>query len=207
MTTAKKGKKRRELAAEKARHRRAEIKLAVMAGYGGYCRCCGESRLAFLTIDHVDGSGSQHRSYMMRTGSYSGESFYRSLLQLGLPPGFQVLCRHCNSLKGKGSRCTCRDEPTVDELMMAVPVGFIDTMIEQSRRNARTPISEWDDYARETVEEAPARVLRRGRQRWTLLEKDEVLRQYFDGATVRQIAMSLDRPPRSIRQVIRNYDT
>jgi len=61
--------------------------------YGGYrCACCGIDEPFFLTIDHVDGHGVQHRR---KTGT--GCSFYKWLRDKGYPEGFQVLCSNCNS--------------------------------------------------------------------------------------------------------------
>src|SRR3990167_129330 len=42
-------------------------KVAVL-GYGGKCRCCGESTFEFLTIDHVEISASEERKLGLRNG-------------------------------------------------------------------------------------------------------------------------------------------
>jgi hypothetical protein len=71
------------------------LKLEVLKHYGnGQCECCGEGHEAFLTIDHVEGSGSRHRR--THTGGKGGEAFYRWLKKNGFPKGYRVLCFNCN---------------------------------------------------------------------------------------------------------------
>ena len=70
---------------------RQALKIAVLAAYGGsVCTCCGETQLMFLTIDHVDNKGCQHRK------SVPSRDLYDWLKDNGFPPGFQVLCWNCN---------------------------------------------------------------------------------------------------------------
>jgi len=64
--------------------------------YGGKCKCCGETRREFLTIDHIDGNGRKHR----REIGVRGSDFYGWLKQNNYPKGFQVLCFNCNCGKG-----------------------------------------------------------------------------------------------------------
>jgi hypothetical protein len=54
------------------------------------CACCGEGMLAFLTFEHIDGGGRQHRR---QTG---GGGFISWLRANGYPEGFEVLCMNCN---------------------------------------------------------------------------------------------------------------
>lgn len=59
--------------------------------YGGYiCVCCGELTPQFLSIDHIDGGGHQHRK------SIGNGHFYRWLRDNHYPEGFQILCMNCN---------------------------------------------------------------------------------------------------------------
>lgn len=69
--------------------------------YGGKCACCGEHRVDFLAIDHIDGGGNQHRK---ETGN--GTRFACWLKREGYPEGFQVLCHNCNMSKHfNGGKC------------------------------------------------------------------------------------------------------
>ncbi len=63
---------------------------AVFNAYGGYkCTCCGEKQQAFLTIDHVNNNGCEHRRQIGQSNCY------RWLKQNDYPSGFQVLCMNC----------------------------------------------------------------------------------------------------------------
>lgn len=54
------------------------------------CTCCGVQCLAFLTFEHTNGGGAQHRK---ETG---GGGFLSWLRKNNYPPGFEVLCYNCN---------------------------------------------------------------------------------------------------------------
>lgn len=103
----------RVLAYNKERSKR--IKTEVMSHYGGRCRCCGEHRLPFLTIDHVHNDGASHRRQLhaKSRGRGAGEGFYKWLIRHGFPEGFQVLCFNCNCGKWvNGGACPHQVPPT-----------------------------------------------------------------------------------------------
>lgn len=100
----------RRLADQRARRR--ALRDEVVAAYGGACACCGESEPEFLSIDHVDESGAEHRRALggkqgeARRFSAGGEKTYRWLKDRGFPRGgFQLLCMNCNFAKGKLGEC------------------------------------------------------------------------------------------------------
>jgi len=65
---------------------------AILA-YGGYkCACCGETEPKFLSLDHVNNDGAEHR----RNENLSGATLYKWLKDNDYPDGFQVLCMNCN---------------------------------------------------------------------------------------------------------------
>lgn len=77
--------------------RRERIKEAVFAAYGGYkCACCGETEPLFLTIDHIDNNGAEHRRKITGKRHSAGYHTYKWLLKNNFPDGFQVLCMNCN---------------------------------------------------------------------------------------------------------------
>jgi hypothetical protein len=82
-------------------------RLEVLQHYGGIppkCACCGEANLPFLTVDHVNGGGVQHRkSIHVR----SGTGFFLWLRRNGYPAGFQVLCFNCNRAKSGSNKKYC----------------------------------------------------------------------------------------------------
>ena len=78
-----------------------KLKREVMDAYGGACACCGEAELVFLTIDHIEENGAEHRRKMAAESgaheySQAGARTYRWLRNNGFPKGFQVLCANCN---------------------------------------------------------------------------------------------------------------
>src|SRR3990167_5894910 len=78
---------------EKKRAYTKRVFAAVLAQYGSECACCGEDEPRFLTVDHVDGSGAQHRREIKRFG----REFYVWLRLSGWPSGYRILCWNCNS--------------------------------------------------------------------------------------------------------------
>lgn len=88
---------------ETASHRR--MRLALLAHYSGgvpTCACCGETRIEFLSLDHVNGGGARHRAGLRGNAS---RSIYRDLTMRGYPPGFRVLCHNCNLAIGLYGYC------------------------------------------------------------------------------------------------------
>lgn len=92
---------------EKARARSnayaRKLREAAFEVYGGpICACCGEQERCFLTIDHINGGGNEHR----RSIGGISNNFYQWLKATGYPPGFQVLCQNCNVGKHRnGGTC------------------------------------------------------------------------------------------------------
>lgn len=56
------------------------------------CVCCGESTLEFLTIDHINNDGAEHR----RQFNLQGPKILNWIIRNSFPEGFQVLCWNCN---------------------------------------------------------------------------------------------------------------
>lgn len=83
------------------------LKVEVMDAYGGKCACCGESTLEFLTIDHVNGDGHEHRKSVGK-----GKNIYRDIKRQGFPQDgrYQVLCFNCNIALGFYGYCPHRPE-------------------------------------------------------------------------------------------------
>src|SRR5688572_6031846 len=52
----------------KLARQRQTLKLCAFNQYGGaVCKCCGETRTEFLSIDHVQGGGGKHRKEIKTT--------------------------------------------------------------------------------------------------------------------------------------------
>lgn len=95
--------KRREY--DKTR-RRKELQ-GVVDAYGGKCQCCGETHIEFLTVDHINGGGTQHRKVLNK----EGRTFYVWLREMGYPKDdFRVLCYNCNCSMGRVGYCPHQKE-------------------------------------------------------------------------------------------------
>lgn len=71
-----------------------DLKLKVIAGYGGKCKCCGTTEFEFLSLDHVNNDGASDRRQLGKKGN-SG-SLYRLVIAERFPKRFQLLCYNCN---------------------------------------------------------------------------------------------------------------
>jgi hypothetical protein len=60
-----------------AYHRR--LREEAIHHYGGACACCGETELAFLAIDHIEGGGQAHRQAI----GWGGSNLYGWLHRMG----------------------------------------------------------------------------------------------------------------------------
>jgi hypothetical protein len=98
------------------------VRLEALQHYSGKevpdCRCCGETMIEFLHIDHTKGDGAAHRREIgMAQGimtaeqrkahdvKIAGNGFVYWLKKNGWPEGFQVLCANCNLGKRIGKYC------------------------------------------------------------------------------------------------------
>lgn len=93
---------------EESRARRKAKKLAyrqrlrrqMIVAYGSRCACCGEDESAFLTLDHVNGGGKEHRR---RAGNT--DKMLREIRARGWPKDeFRLLCWNCNCGR-RGGEC------------------------------------------------------------------------------------------------------
>jgi predicted DNA-binding transcriptional regulator AlpA len=72
-----------------------QSKLETITHYGGKCTCCGETKLHFLTIDHKNNDGADHRR-KLGDPHFGGIKIYRWLKKNSYPKEFQILCFNCN---------------------------------------------------------------------------------------------------------------
>ncbi len=88
--------KNRERCLANTRRYNQRIKQEVLTHYGNgklACVICGESRMACLSIDHIEGGGYKHKKQL------GSRNFYLWLKQQGYPKGYQTLCMNCQFLK------------------------------------------------------------------------------------------------------------
>jgi len=65
------------------------------------CSCCGEQHIEFLSINHINGGGNQHRKKVNK----SGWLFLKWLIDNDYPKGYNVLCHNCNQADGNFGGC------------------------------------------------------------------------------------------------------
>ena len=92
-----------EKSRKEARDAHQKTKRRVLEHYGGKppkCACCGEKHYEFLSLDHVENDGKEHRK---KVGG--GIRVFYWVIRNSFPRGFQVLCFNCNLSKGFCGRC------------------------------------------------------------------------------------------------------
>lgn len=84
------------------RRRYHEIKQEIFQAYGNRCVCCGDETIKFLSIDHIQGGGNQHRASLP-----GGErQLFIDIVRAGFPEEYQLLCHNCNHGKFlNGGKC------------------------------------------------------------------------------------------------------
>ena len=74
------------------------LKQKVLDKYGNCCACCNETTYWFLTVDHVNGDGAEHRRQLRpkTKGSPPRRTLYSAVLKDPDPSRYQILCWNCN---------------------------------------------------------------------------------------------------------------
>lgn len=117
---------------------RRRTKLLVLQFYSNgtmRCACCGISYIEFLTIDHIDGGGADHRRSIGK-GNLSGGNFYKWLIQQKYPPGYRVLCQNCNFSRGVFGYCP--HEKMTDLLLS--PIDIFNANVGANKRRKVTEV-------------------------------------------------------------------
>lgn len=69
------------------------------------CACCGETHLEFLTVDHMNNNGAEHR----KSGRF--RDLQLELLRNGFKASdYQILCMNCNFALGHSGYCPHKPE-------------------------------------------------------------------------------------------------
>jgi len=77
-----------------------ELKKEAIQQYGPSCACCGETRIEFLTFDHL-GDARQLLGHI----KWGPQRFLRDLKSRGWPSGIRVLCANCHIARNGGRTC------------------------------------------------------------------------------------------------------
>jgi len=94
--------KRRNKKRKEIRWQRKVVVLNHYSNNSLSCQCCGVNEIEFLTIDHVDGGGCEHRKNI---NIQCGNDFYKWLIDNSFPDGYRVLCFNCNCVTKFGNIC------------------------------------------------------------------------------------------------------
>lgn len=62
----------------------------ILQKYGGKCVCCGEKNWRFLTLDHMNNDGKEHRKRMTTSAIYTWA------MKNDYPKNLQAMCFNCN---------------------------------------------------------------------------------------------------------------
>lgn len=101
-------KRGRMLHAMTSKRRLLELKLEMIAGYGGCCSCCGESHPDFLTLEHLFRDGNKERQECKGNTS----TLWYRLKKAGWPKDrHTVLCWNCNMARRFGDECPHKRAP------------------------------------------------------------------------------------------------
>lgn len=88
---------------------RNSVKDKVFEHYGQHCVCCGESERTFLTLDHINNDGAEHRRQLSAQSNArltSPDKVWRNVIKDNFPNTFQILCYNCNCGKrDNGGTC------------------------------------------------------------------------------------------------------
>lgn len=89
---------------DQGRKLHAARKLEVLDAYGGpVCGGCGETEVAVLQMDHINGGGHAHAVELGKGNVARGRGkMYKWLRDNNFPPGFRVLCSNCNIRAARG---------------------------------------------------------------------------------------------------------
>lgn len=96
-----KNKKRADYQRQWRKKRAEKAKQKLLGMYGNKCACCGESKCEFLTLDHINGDGHDHRMEVSR----SSYRIHEDACKEYRPDLFRILCMNCNWAYGQYGRC------------------------------------------------------------------------------------------------------
>ena len=89
----------KECAKNRQKEQRKKNFQKILDHYGARCFCCGETIKEFLTIDHVNRDGAEHRRQLNRG------RLYASIIRDGFPNRFRIACANCNFSLGMKGYC------------------------------------------------------------------------------------------------------
>lgn len=77
---------------------RTKLKLDMIKGLGGECVCCGERHPLFLTLDHINDDGNEHRKELA-----CHQIVMRARTEGWPRDKYQLMCMNCNFARGQNN--------------------------------------------------------------------------------------------------------
>lgn len=78
-----------------------KLRTKVFIAYGNVCACCGITHRPYLTLDHKEGGGNEHRRML----GGNNLTLYRWIIKHRYPKSFQLLCANCHIAKSYNRPC------------------------------------------------------------------------------------------------------
>ena len=98
-----------------AKKYRVSVKFEAIIALGSMCACCGEEHPAFLSLDHINNDGAEHRA---QYSSSNNSLIYADARREGWPTDrYQLLCYNCQSAKNYQGVCPHRVGETAKEAL------------------------------------------------------------------------------------------
>lgn len=97
---------------EKAKAQTLLLKMRIYNHYSNYdirCNCCGERHIEFLSLDHINNDGAEHRK------DIGVSSLYSWIIKNQFPSNYQILCMNCNCAKGRDKEHLCVHQKEIAE--------------------------------------------------------------------------------------------
>lgn len=85
------------------KNRLRQLRVEIIAHYGGACACCGENQYEFLAVDHINNDGAAQRKQAVTQGTT-----FLYHVRKTWPDDLQILCHNCNMAKGFYGICPHR---------------------------------------------------------------------------------------------------
>lgn len=93
--------------ADLQRKRLLGYKRRIVDAYGGCCACCKEREITFLTVEHLQKNGMDHRKIV------ASGNLYLYLIKNNFPKeGLCILCMNCNWAERNGWPCPHKKNPS-----------------------------------------------------------------------------------------------
>jgi hypothetical protein len=93
-----------ELSKAKVLSKYHKIKTKIFDHYGYKCSCCGETEPRFLSIEHKNLDGAEHRRNKRTNGVYF------DIIKANYPDSYEILCMNCNWSQRYGEPCPHKNE-------------------------------------------------------------------------------------------------